>query len=259
MRDLAQLGNVLPRFQRTAFRLLPDGCGDFFQEDADHFVQHRAGARPSSSERMLSSALGSSSGTSSASAHEPPAGRPAAGPCAAMRVDSSPSTLLGRQPARHHRRQLAPRVGLGQVVVHAGGQAGLGVADQRIGRQRDDGDAAAPSGCLRFPFADRAGWRRSRPSRASGSPSARHVVVLPRCTAFSAPQAVARTISKSQPSDFSMLRATSWLTFRCPPPPTRVQACRCGRPGRRAADGLVFDLRHVPGRAACAQGAVQLH
>ena len=55
----------------------------------------------------------------------------------ARRIDRALDQVR-RQPARHQRAELVACVRFGQVVVHAGLDADIGVADQRVGGQRDD-------------------------------------------------------------------------------------------------------------------------
>ena len=59
---------------------------------------------------------------------------------------------------------------LREIVVHAGGEAALAVAVHRVRGERDDRRSASPP---RLRARGSRAWQRSRPCRASGSPSAR--------------------------------------------------------------------------------------
>ena len=86
-----------------------------------------------------------------------------------------PGSLRGvRQRARGNPREAGFEIGgpdgLGDEIVHSGGEAAADVLGESVGGQRDDPDIA--------PFrlrqgADRGGRRRARPSPASARPSAR--------------------------------------------------------------------------------------
>ena len=91
------------------------------------------------------------------------------------------SSVVVHRPARHRLAQPLQGQRLGQIVVHAGVEAAIGLALQRIGRQRHDRRARPAE--QRSPRRASGGSARSRPCRACGcrsaparAPRARHSV-----------------------------------------------------------------------------------
>ena len=80
----------------------------------------------------------------------------------------APDEPAGSQPGGQQAAELAARVGLAEVAIHPGFTGANGVVVEGVGGERDDRQAAPALPGL--AFADARGWRRSRPSPASGSP-----------------------------------------------------------------------------------------
>ena len=116
-----------------------------------------------------SSARGSTSASLDRAGCGAACGRAAAGARVGRRAGGAPRA---GQPARHASAELLARVGLGQVVVHAGGAS-------RRRRRRPARWPSAPRSAVRcrrpalLPAGGSRASPRSRPSPASGSPSAR--------------------------------------------------------------------------------------
>ena len=127
------------------------------------------------------------------------------------------------RPAPEHGGELLLRERLGEEIVHAGREAALAVALHRVGGERDDGQPRAARLCLAPPYL--AGWPSTRPSPASGNPSA-------------PPRSSPRSPLPARAAVDGRLRSDSRDSRACRPRPRDSR--HCPRPGgcavRRAAE-----------------------